>query len=135
MTAWQKCWREGFAPQLSTAALEALRLALANDDSRLITGAATVPPPLQCVADWPVEAACPLGFAGWQGEHLGTVGAVEEWFARLCYEADRRLGEPAGCRYLLNWVDDRSREEMRWELLVEVEAELARRGVTAPTAA
>jgi hypothetical protein len=120
MTAWQKCWREGFAPQLSESALEALAVALLTDDPRLITGATTSPPPLQAVADWPVEAACPLGFALWQGEQLATVGQVEEAFARLCYGADERLGEPAACRYLLNWIDDTPREEMRQALLVEV---------------
>jgi hypothetical protein len=135
MTAWQKTWREGFAPLLSTRALEALRSALASDDSRLITGATTSPPPLQCCASWPVEAACPLGFALWQGEQLGTVGQVEEAFARLYYGADQRLGEPGACRYLLNWIDDTPREDMRPALLAEVEAELGRRGATAPTAA
>jgi hypothetical protein len=90
---------------------------------------------LQCMAGQPVKAACPLGLAGWLGEGLVTVGAVEEWFARLCFEADQRLGEPGACRYLFNWIDDTPREEMRQALLVEVEAELARRGATAPTAA
>jgi hypothetical protein len=135
MHAWQKCFRDGFAPQLSTRALEALRSALAADDPRLITGATTSPPPMQCVRDWPVEAACPLGLAGWLGENLATVGAVEAFFAGLCYEADQRLGEPGACRYLLNWIDDTPRKEMRPALLAEVEAELARRGATAPTAA
>ena len=103
--------------------------------TRLITGATTNPPPLQCVQDWPVEAACPLALSGWLGERLATVGAVEEFFARLCYEADQRLGEPAACRYLLNWIDDTARAEMRRELLAEVEGELTRRGVSAPSAA
>ena len=34
------------------------------------------------------------------------------------------LGEPAGCRWLLNWVDDTPREEMRGKLLGEVERSL-----------
>jgi hypothetical protein len=135
MTAWQRCFRLGFAPQLSTRALEALRTALATDDERLITGATTSPPPLQCCAEWPVEAACPIGWTGWQGEGLTTVGQVEEHFARLCYEADRLMGEPAACRYLLNWVDDTPRDDMRWQLRAEVEAELRRRGSTGTSAA
>jgi hypothetical protein len=88
--------------------------------ARLITGGSTSPPPLQAVSEWPVEAACPIGLCGWLGENLESVGQVEEYFARLCYEADRRLGEPAGCRYLLNWIDDTPRDEMRRALLVEV---------------
>jgi hypothetical protein len=127
MTAWQKCFREGFAPQLSTRALEALRAALASDDERLITGATTSPPPLQACAKWPVEAACPIGLSGWQGEGLTTVGQVEEYFARMCYETDRRLGEPAACRYFLNWVDDTPRDEMRQALVHEVLRALAGR--------
>jgi hypothetical protein len=120
LTARQKTWREGFAPLMSTRALEALRDALERDDPRLITGTTTSPPPLQAVADWPVEGACPLALSGWQGGQLATVGQVEEYFVRLCHTADERLGEPAACRYLLNWVDDTPRAEMRQALLVEV---------------
>jgi hypothetical protein len=120
MTAWQRCFRLGFVPQLSERALEALAVALLTDDPRRIIGATTSPPPLQVVADWPVEGACPLSFALWQGDQLGTVGQVEEAFASLCYGADQRLGEPAACRYLLNWIDETPRQEMRQALLVEV---------------
>ena len=75
-----------------------------------------------CVQDWPVEAACALGYCGWQGDGLETVGEVEEFFARACFEADQRLGEPAACRWFLNWFDDTPRDEMRRELLAEVNA-------------
>jgi len=127
MEAWRKVWREGFAPQLTVPALEALRLALLTDDGRLLQGATTSPPPLQCVQDWPVEAACVLGYCGWQGEGLETVAEVEGFFARLCFEADQQLGEPAMCRWFLNWFDDTPRAEMRSQLLAEVDDELERR--------
>lgn len=120
-------WREGFAPVLSTTGLSALREALRSDDSRLTQGSTTTPPPLMCVRDWPVEAACALGFCGWQGEGLETVGDVEEFFAKVCYEADVRLGEPAACRWFLNWFDDTPRDDMRRELRDEVERTLAER--------
>jgi hypothetical protein len=120
MESWRMVWRAGFAPVLSTSGLFALREALATDDSRLSQGSTTTPPPLMCVQDWPVEAACALGYCGWQGDGLETVGEVEEFFARACYEADVRLGEPAACRWFLNWFDDTPREEMRRELLGEV---------------
>jgi hypothetical protein len=120
MDSWRKVWRDGLAPLISTEALEALRSALANDDVRLLQGATTTPPPLQCVQDWPVEAACVLGFCGWQGEGLETVAEVEEYFARLCYEVDLRLGEPAACRWFLNWFDETPRDEMRRLLLSEL---------------
>lgn len=129
MESWKHVWRNGFAPHLSVTALEALRDALRADDPRLTQGSTTTPPPLMCVQDWPVEAACALGFCGWQGEGLGTVGKVGEFFARACSEADQRLGEPAACRWFLNWFDDTPRNEMRRELLAEVERELERREV------
>jgi hypothetical protein len=130
MESWRRVWREGLAPQLSPRALEALSVALTRDDPRLLQGATTSPPPLQCVQDWPVEAACALGFCGWQGDKLQTVAEVEEFFARACFEADQRLGEPAGCRWFLNWFDETPRAEMRRLLLAEVNRDLAQRLAT-----
>ncbi len=127
MDSWRKVWREGLAPLISAEGLEVLRTALASDDARLLQGATTTPPPLQCVQDWPVEAACALGFCGWQGEGLETVAEVEEYFARLCFEVDQRLGEPAACRWFLNWFDETPRDDMRRLLLAEVQRTLARR--------
>lgn len=120
MESWKKVWRDGFAPQLSNEGLEALRTALMVDDPRLIQRATTSPPPLQYVMDWPCEAACPIGFCGWEGDGFLTVADVEEEFARLCFQADEVLGEPAACRYFLSWADETPRDEMRRELLSEV---------------
>jgi hypothetical protein len=131
MESWRKVWREGMAPQISTAGLDALRKALVENDPRLLQGATTSPPPLQCVQDWPVEAACGLGYCGWQGEGLETVGEVEEFFACTCFEADQRLGEPAECRWFLNWFDETPRDAMRRVLLAEVKRTLGER-VTEP---
>jgi hypothetical protein len=61
------------------------------------------------------------------GDGLETVAEVEEFFARMCFEVDQRVGEPAGCRWFLNWFDETPREEMRAELLAEVERALLRR--------
>lgn len=118
---------KGFCPSISTNGLVALKKALENDDIRLIQGATTTPPPLSCVQDWSVEACCAISFCGWQGDNLETVGEVEEYFARLCFEADKRLGEPAGCRWFLNWFDDTPRNEVRAELLRLVEQVLEER--------
>jgi hypothetical protein len=120
MEAWRKVWREGFEPQLSTSGLEALLRALSSDDQRLIQGATTIPPPLQCVQDWPTEAADAITFCAWQGDNLTTVGECEEFFAKSCFEADQRLGELGGCRHYLNWYDDVPRDEMRREMWAEV---------------
>ena len=144
MENWQKVWREGFAPQLSTPSLQALKKALEEDDPRLLQGATTTPPPLQCVQDWPVEAACAITFCGVVDKDGGfarkgatpieqiaacTVGQAEEFFARACYECDRRTGEPAGCRWFLNWFDETPRDEMRRLLMEEVNLTLNERFV------
>jgi len=127
MESWRNVWRKGVAPLLSTESLEVLRQGLVTDDPRLLQGATTTPPPLQCVQEWPVEAACALGYCGWQGDGLETVAEVEEFFARMCFEIDQRMGEPAACRWFLNWFDDTPRDEMRRELLIEVQRTLAQR--------
>ena len=123
MEIWRKVWREGVAPLLPAAGLEALRQALVTDDVRLLQEATTSPPPLQCVQDWPVEAACVIGFCGWQsdGDHPGTVAEVEQFFAGICFEIAQRLGEPDAVRWFLNWYDETPREEMRSLLLPEVD--------------
>jgi hypothetical protein len=123
MESWRKVWREGVLPGLTAAHLESLRKALASDDSRLLQGVTCTPPPLSCVQEWPVEAACLFGIVGVE-EHGGwgeaKVGEVEEFFTRLCFDIDQRMGETAGCRWLINWFDDTPRAEMRRLLLPEV---------------
>jgi hypothetical protein len=74
-----------------------------------------------------VEAACAVAYAGWQGDGLETVGEVDGFFARVCFASDQALGEPASCRYFLNWVDGTERCEMRRLLLAEVQLVLAER--------
>jgi hypothetical protein len=135
MTAWQRSFREGIAPLFSTRALLALKRALTRDDPALIQRRTTEPPPLQAVQEWPVEAACAVAFAGWQGEGLATVGQVEDFFARICFGADKLLGEPAGCRWFLNWFDETPRGTMRQALLAEIDLALAGREPTRPPAA
>lgn len=127
MTAWQFVWRRGFAPLLSTEALVALKSALEQNDPALLQGATTHPPPTPAVSDWPVEAACAVAYAAWQGDGLQTVGAVEEFFARACFRADQNLGERGACRWFLHWYDEAPRGAMRRSLLEEIEWTLAER--------
>jgi hypothetical protein len=122
--AWRRAWR-AIAKELSTKALRALQKALECDDERLVQAVTTVPPPLQCVQDYPVEAACSLGFCGWQGDGLKTVGEVHEYFAQICFDAGERLGQEDGVRYFLNFWDETPRDTARFALLVEVQRELA----------
>ncbi len=127
MELWRRVFREGFCPQLSTPGLEALRQALLSDDERLLQGATTSPPPMACALDWPVEGACAVSLCGWQGDGIGTVGELEEYFGRVCVACDEVGGEPAWGRFFLNHFDEVPREQMRSELLEEVELELQRR--------
>lgn len=127
MESWRKVWRDGIAPVLGTSAIESLQQAIVRDDPRLLQQATTCPPPLLSLADTPCEAADAIGWCGWQGEFLKTVGQVEEYFARVCFDCDMRLGEPAACRWFLNWFDDTPRGEVIRELLPEVELVLTTR--------
>lgn len=106
MENWRKVWREGLVPELSSRALEALRHALARDDARLIQHSTCTPPPSEIFQDEEVEGACALGFCAWQGDGFDTVGQVEAFFIQICTAADEALGEPAACRYFLNWFDE-----------------------------
>jgi hypothetical protein len=72
-----------------------------------------------------------LGYCGWQGEGLETVGEVEEYFARVCYEADCCLEEAGAVRFFLNWFDETPRDAMRAQLLAELNRSLAQRGMRA----
>lgn len=124
LEAWKHAWRLGFAPQFSRAQLLALRDALAKDDDRLLQDATTEPPPVAFLLGWPVVRACAVGYCGWRGGHLETVQEVSDFFAAACARCDQLLGEPAGCRWFLNWFDETPREEMIAQLLPEVEAAL-----------
>ena len=55
---WRAAWRQGVGPLLPHSGLVALREALAEDDPALVQGVTMEPPPLQALADCPVEAAC-----------------------------------------------------------------------------
>ncbi len=125
---WKRVWNvaKGLLP---TEGLAALREALEKDDTTLLQGATTSPPPLKSCEDWPLDGACALTYCFWKGGKAETVGEGEEAFARVCYDIDQLLGEPSGCRYFLNWFDETPREEMRKALLEEVVKELWDRAV------
>lgn len=120
MEKWRRVWRMGLAPNLSRAALIALRSALIQNDPRLVQGRVSIPPPLDALQACAIEGACAIGFCGWRGEGLSTVLQVLGFFHRICESADAEFNEPAACRYFLNWFDDAPRAVMRRELLAEV---------------
>jgi hypothetical protein len=122
---WRRVWREGFVPLLPLEGLRALQAALASNDPALLQGQTTVPPALAEVQDWPVEAACATTYCGWKGLDLGSVLKADEYFAQVCFDVDETLDEPAGCRHFLNWYDETPRDQMRRELLPEVQRAIA----------
>jgi hypothetical protein len=122
---WRRVWREGFVPLLPLEGLQALQAALKHNDRTLLQGQTTHPPPVTGLRNWPVEGACATAYCGWKDLNLETVAAVDEYFANICFKADQLLDEPAGCRHFLNWYDDTPREEMRRELLPEVQRAIA----------
>lgn len=121
---WQQVWRKGIVPQFQVEDLQRLKKALEEDDPRLIQGSTTSPPTLQCSQDWPLEACCVVSHLCCSELNNTTVSEAEEQFAKACFEADQKLGEPAAIRYFLNWYDETPREEMRLELLEEINLNL-----------
>jgi len=128
-TPWQWAWREGVAPQLSTAGLKALQKALECDDPALIQGQNLLPPPLQSHESDLVIAACAICFTAWKGDYQGCapVAKVDLRFAEVCHEAGQLLREPGAVHFFLIQYDSWTREEMRRSLLQEVGLALAGR--------
>jgi len=120
MERWRRVWRDGIAPLLSHSQRLALQDALRLDDPQLLQGRTSAPPALEANKSRAVEGACAIGWCGWRGDGLRTVGEVEAFFERLCADVDAACNEPAACRYFLNWYDDTPRAMMRRELLAEV---------------
>ena len=127
MATWDQVFREGIAPQLTLDDLAALETALESDDPRLIQEGTTHPPPLRSFEECTVEGACAIGYAGWQGRSLETVGAVENVFGKVCLETDRRMQEPTACRTFLSWFDSQPRADVREKLLWVVRSVINRR--------
>jgi hypothetical protein len=131
---WRSIWRNGIAPSLHQRHLEALRRGLESNDSALIHKQSFEPIPLPCIKDFPVHAACALGYPGWKGDRLETVGEAEEFFSRVIHETEERLGEVGAVDLFLRWWDYgqveaggvcvHSQTERRRLLLEEVELAL-----------
>ncbi len=129
MESWRKSFVEGILPSISDRGLLALYRALAANDPALIQGQTTEPIPDRDTQGEPVTAACAVALAGWKGERLDTVAEVEDYFARIVVEADRRLGQPGATRYFFHFHDRSHRAVVRLALLAEVEKALAGRGL------
>lgn len=148
MDSWELVFRNGFAPGYTDAHLKCILGALEADDARLIQGSTSRPAPMMCVENWYAEAGCVNSYPGavdaggfapksvrqepGEKPRYVTVGMLEEFFARACFQADQRLGEVAACRWFLNKWDDTPRAEM-FALMIRVVRDILReRGVEVP---
>lgn len=121
-----RAWRQGFAPLFSPAELEALASALRDDSPELTQGSTTTPPAFPISAYCICEGGCAISYAAWKGLGLFTVTEVEDAFVKKCHEAHLLLREADCCgQDFISWFDQTPRDEMRRELLAEVERELA----------
>lgn len=129
---WQTVWR-AFMAQWSTDTLEDLADALQFDADAIIQHVTVWPVVIPGTNDdWPVEGCCPVAWCCRQEKGLTTLAEVEAAFANACYQADHDLGETAGTRWFINWLDDTDRKEAWTQLLAEVRSEIARRAVAEP---
>lgn len=119
MESWRRVFRTAILPLINRNTLEQIATALRDDDPRLVQGQTTVPPVVSGLSDWPCQGGCLIGFAG-MVEGLRSVGEINDFFAEMCYRIDERLGEPAGCRWFLNWFDETPRAVVRRELYDEI---------------
>jgi len=133
LTPWQRTWRYGLVPLLSTAGLRNLAAALERDDPRLLQGTICDPCPLSFNENAPVEGCCPLCWALLDDKkpYEVSVGPLEDRFTATCCQANDLLGEPAGIRHFLHAVDEWSRAELKRHLLPEVLLALKERGEAA----
>ena len=131
MATWLEGWRNGIAPLMTHEGLVALREALRRDDRRLAQGVISLPIAVNDGDRAPVEAACAIGFCLWHGDGLDRVGRLKAQFARICATANDLLGAPCAVVAFLNWFDETPREQMRFQLLDEVERALGERMASA----
>lgn len=134
--AWRIAFRELVAhlqrvnsasPDAADAALGGLIDALRRDDTNLIQGTITFPPPYPNAMHLPMTGCDPVVFLGRAcglieaGPRGITVGQAERWFADVLFTMDALLGAPRSFGWFCNWWDDTPRPEARALLIPEVE--------------
>jgi hypothetical protein len=104
---WRETLTSGILPALPLAGVEALLLALEEDDPRLLRLAEVEPPALPACGDWPAVAADPVAFACWHGLGLVTARQVSDAWSEALYQCSLRLKSPAASAPFLDWWDTR----------------------------
>ena len=142
---WRKVFRKGFLPALwklvgregYATGLRAVEEKLLDDDDGSLCQKDTTraAPQTGLWANHPndfpgregcvCESACFVSFVAWKAgvvkpkHERATIGEVEEAFAQVCFGIDREMGEPAACRWFLNWFDETPMSDVRQALLME----------------
>ena len=124
---WQKVWRKGIAPQLSTEDLCELRGGLKRDDRCLIQGSIAGTTTGDASRSMLCEMACAIGYIGWRSRDIRTISGVEEYFAAVSNSASLLLGDPNAMMYFLSWFDQSPRKSVRSSLLEEIDLNLKER--------
>lgn len=129
MEPWRQCWRLGFAPHLPTKGLEALAKALREDDPALIQGESVRPNVPFDGTPKRATGACAVAYCAWSRttRRGDMILELEQKFADICARVDNSFEYLPSTRRFLNWYDRTPRDEMRAELLPEVEMELESR--------
>lgn len=129
MEPWRQVFRDGIAPQLPLAALEALRRGLLKHDPRLRPGA-TVEVGWTPVGTG-IMQACAIGYGAWKGLQLTSAADIEMFFNHVCERANQMLDDPSACGDFINWFDGHRREFAFPLLLTEVNRAIAIAGASA----
>ena len=129
MLQWKQVWRNGISPALTTKELVILQKGLISDDPKLIQGK-TINIFVEHESEAPVRVigACALAYCGWIGSNLETMTDVLQTFNDTCTRIAIHLKTTIGFIPFVKWFDNTPREQMRQELLEEVNIELERRG-------
>lgn len=140
---WRKTFRKGILPALwekaggrvgyATALRAVERHLLDDEDGTMCQGNTTEAlgdshsvRDFPGRGDYPCDAASFLAFLAWKGglvkakHERATINEVEEAFAEMCFLIDKNMGEPAACRWFLNWFDETPMSSVRQPLLREV---------------
>jgi hypothetical protein len=143
LKVWQKTFRKGILPALYelaggrvgyAKALRAVEYYLLGDhDETMCQGNTTrALGDGHSVSDFPgrggspCDSACFVGYLVWKGgvvkpkRDRATINEVEEAFAQMCFLTDKYMGEPAACRWFLNWFDETPWSSVQQPLLREV---------------
>ena len=91
MDSWRIVWRDGFGPVLFHGGAGGPPRCPEGRRPPLGAGRDDHAAPADVRAGLAGRGRVRPGLCGWLGEGLSTVGEVEEFFARACFEADERL--------------------------------------------